>query len=530
METNQPDTHEAVDGKSSTLSIPGWTQGDDDGWGRRVALLLDNPKLPRHTRERIEQTAIASMDADGTFPRILANAVAGCTLTSPSCLARLSIENRAFLKRSNPENIATSMAYEAIAASIAQNESTPGEVLVAHAASARPHIHIAVAGNPSAPEIALRMLGMDMSVYTRRAVAGNPSTPVDLLLELTEDENILVRRAVAENRKSGLLSYIPHGIVGTLARDPSPDVRSALACNPETHPHALRMLAQDPNPNVRACVASSFGKAEGHLEDERLPEMFARMEHDLAPLVRKAFASNPLAASDALERLSRDDDEKVRAEVARNASTPAAALKTLASDPRASVRKNAALNPSTPVDSLRLLAGDTVGEVRLAVALNAQTPGDALMALSEDDEPGVRRFLAMSYIHCKAEPAAFEAVLRKLARDEDERVRESAIRNSAMPRREVAELAAKGNPIARGEMAARCIDPDRLRKYASDSHPYVRECVAHNFLTPPDELMRLLRKSDDPIIWKAILGSDITESAASPETLSLAASELGFTK
>lgn len=368
-----------------------------------------------------------------------------------------------------------------------------------------------------------------MSVYTRRAVAGNPSAPVDLLLKLAEDENILVRKAVAENRKSDPLSYIPHGIVGTLARDPSPDVRSALACNPETHPHALRMLAQDPNPNVRSCVASSFGKAEGHLEDERLPEMFARMEHDLTPLVRKAFASNPLAASDALERLSRDD-EKVRAEAARNASTPAAALEAFASNPRASVRKNAALNPNTPVDSLSLLAGDAVGEARLAVALNAQTPGDALMALSEDDEPDVRRFLAMSYIHCKAEPAAFEAVLRKLACDENERARETAIRNSAMPRSEIAELAAKGNSIARGEMAAPCIDPDRLRKYASDSHPYVRECAVRNFLTPPDELMRLLRESDDPVIWKAILGSNITEGAASPETLDLAAPELGFMK
>lgn len=92
-------------------------------------MLLDNPKLPRHTRERIEQTAIASMDADGTFPRILANAVAGCTFASPSCLARLPVENRTFLKRSNPENIATSMAYEAITASIAQNESPRAKCL-----------------------------------------------------------------------------------------------------------------------------------------------------------------------------------------------------------------------------------------------------------------------------------------------------------------------------------------------------------------------------------------------------------------
>jgi len=56
-----------------------------------------------------------------------------------------------------------------------------------------------LAENPSTPEDILRELATDEYQAIRATVAKNPSTPIDVLRDLAQDEHWLVRWNVAEN-------------------------------------------------------------------------------------------------------------------------------------------------------------------------------------------------------------------------------------------------------------------------------------------------------------------------------------------
>lgn len=108
------------------------------------------------------------------------------------------------------------------------------------------------------------------------------------------------------------------------------------------------------------------------------------------PSSRPAIAA-ATKASDLLETLTTDADDKVREAVADNPKTPAKSLEMLAGDSISSVRMAVASNANTPAAKLEKLATDTVNYVRWSVANNEYTPPATLKNLTKDPDSHVSR-------------------------------------------------------------------------------------------------------------------------------------------
>lgn len=62
-------------------------------------------------------------------------------------------------------------------------------------------VRVSVAENPSTPVDVLRELAKDRDWHVRRYTAGNPNTPLEVLFELTKDSDFGVRRNAVGNPK-----------------------------------------------------------------------------------------------------------------------------------------------------------------------------------------------------------------------------------------------------------------------------------------------------------------------------------------
>ena len=134
------------------------------------------------------------------------------------------------------------------------------------------------------------------------------------------------------------------------------------------------------------------------LYDLQLEKSWARAldASDLLVIAKHCPSSRPAVAaatkaSDLLETLATDADDKVREAVADNPKTPAKSLETLAGDPVSSVRMAVASNANTPVANLEKLATDSVNYVRWGVANNEYAPPATLKSLTKDPDSHVSR-------------------------------------------------------------------------------------------------------------------------------------------
>jgi hypothetical protein len=139
---------------------------------------------------------------------------------------------------------------------------------------------LVVARDPQTPAKALERLASSSNEDVREAVAQNPSTPLRVLLELAEDlteafvQNPKVRakegpdfieRLVTEVAstyeampvRTGVFtkSVVPLRWLEWGSQNSFPQVRRAVAQNPETPARLLRRLAEDSAPGVRYSVA-----------------------------------------------------------------------------------------------------------------------------------------------------------------------------------------------------------------------------------------------------------------------------------
>ncbi len=134
------------------------------------------------------------------------------------------------------------------------------------------------------------------------------------------------------------------------------------------------------------------------LYDLQLEKSWARAldASDLLVIAKHCPSSRPAVAaatkaSDLLETLATDADDKVREAVADNPKTPVKSLETLATDPISSVRMAVASNAHTPVAHLEKLATDSVNYVRWGVANNEYAPPATLKSLTKDPDSHVSR-------------------------------------------------------------------------------------------------------------------------------------------
>ncbi len=193
---------------------------------------------------------------------------------------------------------------------------------------------------------------------SKKFVAQNPNTPFATLLRLWGE----FPEAMLENPATDLLllenpeafaraaSYILKAIFSLpntpvsfyyIAWDTTPSYRELMASSASLPPDLALLLSKSLNPNCRSALASNTALS-------KIPEVFAILEDDLFPFVRRNVAKNTALPFIYFEKLSVDWDSEVR--------------------------ENIGANPSTPVHILEQLSRDRIKDVRLAVKANASTP------------------------------------------------------------------------------------------------------------------------------------------------------------
>ena len=99
-----------------------------------------------------------------------------------------------------------------------------------------------MAENPSTPVEVLRDLAKNESSGVRGSVAENPSTPLDVLRDLAKDKNDSVRCNVAGNPKASSKILIMMFEYEKSLRKPSEFVIRALYVNPKLPAFAKRVI------------------------------------------------------------------------------------------------------------------------------------------------------------------------------------------------------------------------------------------------------------------------------------------------
>ncbi len=227
----------------------------------------------------------------------------------------------------------------------------------------------------------------------RLALASNPNTPGRILEQLAKDNNEEIRWDVARNPNT------PGRVLEELAQhlEVSDEVLLAVAMNPQTPRTVLEKLIQSEyNPvaeiaqlhknwvgeMIQRCDEAASETSHKKTVDQndeayfiKLAEIDLISEFVIESLRKKntllqEVASNPGTASQILEKLAIDNDEKIRLKVAGNPNAPAKVLEQLAQDNNVEFRTKVAQNPKTPARILKQLAWDDELWVRLEVAWN----------------------------------------------------------------------------------------------------------------------------------------------------------------
>ncbi|MDX2087770.1 MAG: hypothetical protein SFX73_07970 [Kofleriaceae bacterium] len=262
-------------------------------------------------------------------------------------------------------------------------------------------VHEALADAPyKAQEDDLMFLVVDLDEATRRKIrwadtdnqikdARSGKLKPEVAAELARAEDEDVREALVKN------PVTPVEVLATLVADPSEDVRTALARNKALTPSLQEALAKDADEDVREVLAANPAIT---------PEVLARLANDAANDVQLAVCASPNVTPALLERLALNHYYKVRVAVVANAQTPA--------------------------ETLALLASDDDNDVVNAFIQRKDLPVEAVEALARSHRVDARTVAAKH-------PALSIPTLRKLANDEDSRVRDPA-------KHRMAELRAQG--------------------------------------------------------------------------------------
>ena len=440
-------------------------------------------------------------------------------------------------------------------------------------------------------EAVLRELAQSPHVETRAGVAMNAHTPIDVLEQLADDEQEGVRNAVSKALSFGsandyfhggldrtyiwwyrrdfnepelsqlahsaspwvrasIATRLPRGAdLQSLTRDPDPFVRRSAASHPLIDFEDLIRLSDDPDEDVRQAVAF---RVHSQLRTRQEPpekiENWLEWQETISPAIPQKYGwmgsgpdmeqlrlgkpwdrEAPWPKDDALDRLSRVENERIRATVASYSGSYSArmgessfaasfdlrlsaetltlllqdsstlvresglkntgpAAVTVAADPDAprdallgyarskatAVRRAVAANPATPGPVLANLARDSDLDVRCAVARNQATPIEALTVLSEDHDDD----LVLALVGNPNSPAAF--LERQAARKADFGEHERHRRLARNP----------GSPAS------------VLSKIAYSKWVEVREAVAQNPRTSP-ETLEILSFDEDGRVRKA---------------------------
>ena len=192
----------------------------------------------------------------------------------------------------------------------------------------------------------------------RELVAQNPNTPIETLLRLWAEypeamlENpatdlLLLENPEAFARAAADIIKAIFSLPNTpeafyyIVWDSAPHYRELMASSTALPPELALLLSRSDNLLCRVALAANPALA-------RLPEVFALLEDDLFPAVRRAIAKNAALPFIYLEKLSADEDSEVRENIAAHPMTPPHLLERLSHDNLRDVRRAVQQHPATP--------------------------------------------------------------------------------------------------------------------------------------------------------------------------------------
>lgn len=336
--------------------------------------------------------------------------------------------------------------------------------------------------------------------------------PPETVARLAADPDARVRHALCE------LASLPARERASLAADPDPKVRrNALQMWRHPPQHVVDAALGDPDPDVRRqamlhgyqrrpelvpplLAAGCEGVASDAVLDRAQAAALSRHER---PRMRAAVAANPCLPADLVTRLAADPDEDVRLAVSlrpelteaeraaidyrvgpkdrlrpprwfRERLDDSGLLRRCATSGHVGLRRFAAHSPHLPADLLALLARDDDFAVRALLAEHhPDAPGDLLLAVTLESAHAARfeRLRHPNFPHAGLarlagspdpvarmltirDPGASAAVIERLSRDDEPRVRAAAAGDARLPVARVLELlddpaaarSAAGNP------------------------------------------------------------------------------------
>lgn len=351
---------------------------------------------------------------------------------------------------------------------LAQNPSSPVDLLERLASNADPEVVELVVLNPNTPTSLLLTLGQRFP----RQLLKNPIFPLMLL----ESPNLYAE--MPEQTLAGLLALegVPEHFLEWALSHKSDFVRLAVAHNRAANSAALQRLAQDKELSIRRAVS---------VHPNTSPEVLAQLSQDKAQEIRQLIARNVRTPPAALAMLLGDNLPEVRRHALHNLQTPPQMLSCLrrAGASTDLMRLYGASDPTLSAEELAYLAAGGPRARELA-ARHPKVPLSLLLSLAEDPHPEVRRAVAQN-------PNTPQASLCALAKDLDHDVRWFVAQNPNTPR-EVLWLLAKEERICWEIATNPKTEPALLEHLATTENAFIRQCLLRNPHTPKHVLRTLI--------------------------------------
>ncbi len=378
-----------------------------------------------------------------------------------------------------PDDLLTMLGddSDAVRIRVAANPSTPAAALIALAHDQRPTVCAEVAGNPSAPDEAYRIL--IAHTYAGQYTMENPNCPTDLLLGIVDSPADQLRYTATLNPNCP--PDLRERLLVTLGTGSNPHWRGVAGADERTPEWLRAQLAEDSDAQVRAAVK---GRARYHRGRPRWPGDPAHhhrwCDRMPAQVAAAAIWESPpptdewptlLAASAVAGWIG----VLALTQFTRFVEVPHEWV-TGTSDQRLAIAAGAV----DDVEALEAVVRGSPLQVRCAVVRNPAAPVELLDVLARDSSKKVR--------------AEVDRVLEARGLDTgwSGRTKGSAV----VPLRDGPsfEIGAAGDSKARGRMARSLDCPSALlASLAFDRSKWVRAAVAANPSTPLETVVAMRR-------------------------------------
>ena len=284
-------------------------------------------------------------------------------------------------------------------------------------------------------------------------------------------------------------------VLEELSSHPQPEVREAVARNPNTPTETLRKLGKEFPDAITANPVFNL----------------LLLENPESHFVRLSLARSTTTSEDTIARLLEIEDEEILCAVARNPKTPLHILEQLVENPPLFWDDENAdesdfdelftaivQNPNTSESLLLQLAErGSFYVVKIAIAQNPKAPFSLLNKFADWRNFRMHKAIGRN-------PQAPSAILEKLAGENEKEIRDMVKNNP-----NVSETAIAIINFIEGKPGTSI---DLLERLASDRRAFVRRLVAAHPSTPAKVLEKLAQDTDEDVPFKAASNPNATST------------------